>query len=197
MYIPVDTYGTAIGSLTYSNNIIVANTEEYNTLHPTWEDKPVIRINRYGSDEDFDKTVPFLTFNDNCYIYYSNDNEDSFDLFSLGESKGGTYITRTCPATGDLIPWTTAAYNFTEWQAEGFDTNSFLADPVLDPFFVATAPSCKSKGYATFASGGNPSSPSSGTTPSMPAALTPSKPGASPAAVTLASGVYLVALFVL
>lgn len=174
-YTPVDTYGTPIGSFKYSNNVIVANTEQYETLYPTWEQRPLVIVSRYGSDAYYNKTVPFMTFDDNCYIYNGENNENAFDLFSLGESYG-------------------AAYNFTEWQAEGFDKNSFITDPMTDAYFVATSPSCKSKGYTTFSSS-SPSSPSSGSSPSP--ALSPSKPSTSTATLTLASGLYFIALCLL
>lgn len=91
IYIPVDTYGTPIGSLEYTNNVIVDNTAEFNRLHPTWETKPIIVIDRYGSNDYYNKTVPFLTFDNNCYAYLAG-NEKSWDLYSLGESYGGTSL---------------------------------------------------------------------------------------------------------
>ena len=82
----------------------------------------------------------------------------------------------------------------TEWQAQGFDKNSYFEDPQLDSYFVAKSASCKSKGFASFVASPTSNSPvgSSGPSPSSP-----SKSATSSAAVLVVSVLHFAALFVL
>ena len=111
---PTDTWSDSTyddpKGIVFRRNIVV-----FELAQSTQENAGIV-IGTYASDALYDKTVPELTFTDNCY--FNSAGSVDFALFAAGGQWGDK---------GDL-------YSFTEWQGLGFDAASVVADPGLaDP----------------------------------------------------------------
>lgn len=111
------------GRHTFRNNI-VSHSGSYSL-----DIGGIITVDPYGDNASFDQAVPQLSFNGNCY--YNSSQTPKFGLYPVNSksdnSKGGLF-------------------GFSEWQSNGLDGNSRVADPRLNAVLQPTEPACTGAG---------------------------------------------------
>lgn len=113
-----------IGDMIFRNNIVV-DSGTYG------QERGMVTVHPYGSDELYDQSVGKMSINSNCY--YNESNEPRWSLFADNDNasmdKGGIY-------------------NISEWRALGFDTSSQVVNPQLSSTYIPQEPGCQ--GYGAY-----------------------------------------------
>lgn len=129
-----------LGTTIVRNNVMIDNASSYTSENGFY------RIERYGSDSDYNRflSLPALNSNNNCF--YNPNTSLKFDLFA--DSLGG-------PA-GSMN-------TFSQWQSLGFDSSTQVVNPNLNSNFIATTSPCSGYGWRTNSSPGAVSRPNAPT----------------------------------
>lgn len=92
--------------LGFNNNILVSLVNSYGG------EGGIVRIGTYYSDETVNLIQPALSLDNNCYF-----NPNTAPVFDFASAQNAGSL-------GDQ-------YSFSEWQSQGFDQNSVVADPMF------------------------------------------------------------------
>jgi hypothetical protein len=116
-----------ITGIVYRQNVAIDDSRSYSG------ESAFLAVGTYASDEDYLRAIEpeNLAIDDNCYFNLASTALE-FDFFG---ANGGS--------SGSLG----GEYDMAGWQALGFDTNTYVGDPMLDPTtFVAQAEQCTGRG---------------------------------------------------